>query len=182
LIRRHPVDDPAFCLRGQFLDKLGYAVTSVPGDPFKLEPGADVQDKLHARFLAIETEVPFAIRTLLFGIGHRHVGGILGWLRCNRPLRSNPLINGYAVTVVLGHRLHCAQGQHLSRYGFAALDPYMLSLDALVERFCFEIGDVEGGGVIAAEQQDRRLWFGSVANKIGQPPATRSDQPCSNNG
>lgn len=30
--------------------------------------------------------------------------------------------------------------EHLARYGIAALDPYMLSLDILVERFCFEIG------------------------------------------
>src|SRR6266508_4130237 len=32
---------------------------------------------------------------------------------------------------------------HLARYGMAAVDPYMLSLDVLVERFCFEIGNVE---------------------------------------
>jgi hypothetical protein len=32
--------------------------------------------------------------------------------------------------------------QHLTRYGMAALDPYLLSLDILVERFCFDIGKV----------------------------------------
>ena len=31
--------------------------------------------------------------------------------------------------------------EHLTRYGLAALDPYILSLDILVERFCMEIGD-----------------------------------------
>jgi hypothetical protein len=29
---------------------------------------------------------------------------------------------------------------HLERFGLAALDPYLLSLNVLVERFCFEIG------------------------------------------
>ncbi len=46
---------------------------------------------------------------------------------------------------------------HLGRYGVAALDPYMLSLDVLVERFCMEIGNVAGGGVIVAERRDATL-------------------------
>ena len=46
---------------------------------------------------------------------------------------------------------------HLRRYGVAALDPYMLSLDVLVERFCMEIGNVAGGGVIVAERRDATL-------------------------
>jgi hypothetical protein len=46
---------------------------------------------------------------------------------------------------------------HLTRYGVAALDPYMLSLDVLVERFCFEIGNVPGGGMIVAERRDPTL-------------------------
>ena len=46
---------------------------------------------------------------------------------------------------------------HLGRYGVAALDPYMLSLDVLVERFCFDIGRVSGGGVIVAEKRDPTL-------------------------
>jgi hypothetical protein len=47
--------------------------------------------------------------------------------------------------------------EHLSRYGVAALDPYLLSLDVLVERFCFDIGQVSGGGVIIAEKRDPTL-------------------------
>lgn len=47
--------------------------------------------------------------------------------------------------------------EHLSRYGVAALDPYMLSLDLLVERFCFAVGKVSGGGVIVAEKRDPTL-------------------------
>jgi Protein of unknown function (DUF3800) len=43
---------------------------------------------------------------------------------------------------------------HLSRYGVAALDPYLLSLDVLVERLCFEIGGTANGGVIVAECRD----------------------------
>lgn len=46
---------------------------------------------------------------------------------------------------------------HLSRYGVAALDPYLLSLDILVERFCFDVGKVSGGGVIVAEKRDPTL-------------------------
>ena len=47
--------------------------------------------------------------------------------------------------------------EHLSRYGLAALDPYLLSLDILVERFCMEVGDVEGGGLIVAERRGTTL-------------------------
>jgi len=46
---------------------------------------------------------------------------------------------------------------HLSAYGVAALDPYMLSLDILVERFCFEIGNMAGGGMIIAEKRNPTL-------------------------
>jgi len=47
--------------------------------------------------------------------------------------------------------------EHLSRYGVAALDPYMISLDVLVERFCFEVGEVAGGGMIVAERRNATL-------------------------
>lgn len=43
---------------------------------------------------------------------------------------------------------------HLARYGFGAVDPYMLSLDVLVERFCMDVGDVARGGYIVAEKRD----------------------------
>ncbi len=46
---------------------------------------------------------------------------------------------------------------HLSRYGADALDPYMFSLDILVERFCYEVGSVEGGGRIVAEKRGESL-------------------------
>lgn len=42
---------------------------------------------------------------------------------------------------------------HLSQYGVAALDPYLLSLDILVERFCFEVG-AGAKGIIVAERRD----------------------------
>lgn len=54
------------------------------------------------------------------------------------------------------HSLCSGSSEHLARYGGAALDPYMLSLDILVERFCFEIGRV-GTGVIVAEKRDAVL-------------------------
>jgi hypothetical protein len=58
----------------------------------------------------------------------------------------------YAVVACAIHK-----SAHLARYGVAALDPYMLSLDILVERFCFEIGAVSKGGKIVAEQRDPTL-------------------------
>jgi len=47
--------------------------------------------------------------------------------------------------------------EHLSRYGVAALDPYLLSLDVLVERFCYDISNERDGGVIIAEKRDPTL-------------------------
>jgi len=46
---------------------------------------------------------------------------------------------------------------HLTRYGVAALDPYLLSLDILVERFCFEIGNRSSNGLIMVEKRDPTL-------------------------
>lgn len=43
--------------------------------------------------------------------------------------------------------------EHLQRYGISALDTYMLSLHVLIERFCFEIGNVRGGGIVVAERR-----------------------------
>ncbi len=47
--------------------------------------------------------------------------------------------------------------QHLARYGEKAIDPYMLSLRVLVERFCHEIGDAHDGGFIYAEKRSPEL-------------------------
>lgn len=46
--------------------------------------------------------------------------------------------------------------EHLSRYGVAALDPYLLSLDILVERLGFEVG-IQKQGIIVAEKRDSTL-------------------------
>jgi len=66
----------------------------------------------------------------------------------------NDLMRRLEYTVVA-----CAirKDEHLGQYGVAALDPYMLSLDVLVERFCFEIGNATEGGVIVAEKRDPTL-------------------------
>jgi Protein of unknown function (DUF3800) len=45
---------------------------------------------------------------------------------------------------------------HLQRYGSAALDPYLLSLNVLVEQFCFELGEA-GGGIMVVEGRDAYL-------------------------
>lgn len=47
--------------------------------------------------------------------------------------------------------------EHIARYGVAALDPYLLRLDLLVERFAFDVGNVSGGGLIVAERRDPTL-------------------------
>lgn len=66
----------------------------------------------------------------------------------------NALLRELQYTVVA-----CAirKDAHLARYGVAALDPYLLSLDVLVERFCFDLGHVPGSGVIVAEKRDPTL-------------------------
>ena len=46
---------------------------------------------------------------------------------------------------------------HLERYGEAAINPYSLSLNVLVERFCFEVGNVLDGGIIVVEKRDQSL-------------------------
>jgi hypothetical protein len=48
---------------------------------------------------------------------------------------------------------------HLAAYGAAALDPYTLSLNVLVERFCFALTDTQETqpGVIVAERRDQAL-------------------------
>lgn len=47
--------------------------------------------------------------------------------------------------------------EHYDRYGLDAIDPYMLSLNVLIERFCFEIGDQPDGGLVIAEKRDPTL-------------------------
>jgi hypothetical protein len=47
--------------------------------------------------------------------------------------------------------------RHLAKYGVNAVDPYMYSLEVLVERFCHEIGDVPDAGLIYAEKRDPLL-------------------------
>jgi len=51
------------------------------------------------------------------------------------------------------------KGEHAKKYGLAAVDPYMLSLKLLVERFVFEVKARGGGekGIIIAESRDETL-------------------------
>lgn len=68
--------------------------------------------------------------------------------------RLNALMSSLEYKVV-----PCAiqKDKHLARYGMEALDPYILSLNVLVERFCFEVGNVMHGGLIVAEQRNHSL-------------------------
>ncbi|MBN8532059.1 MAG: DUF3800 domain-containing protein [Alphaproteobacteria bacterium] len=65
----------------------------------------------------------------------------------------NHLMRSLQYTVVA-----CAirKENHLSRYGVAALDPYLLSLDILVERFGFDV-NYPHTGMIVAERRDDTL-------------------------
>ena len=41
--------------------------------------------------------------------------------------------------------------EYLGRYGLAAIDPYVLSLEVLVEILCFDVEAISEGGTIVAE-------------------------------
>lgn len=66
----------------------------------------------------------------------------------------NGLVAGLSIKVVA-----CAirKAAHVERYGALAVDPYMLSLGVLVERFCFEIGRSSERGTIIVERRGRLL-------------------------
>ena len=68
--------------------------------------------------------------------------------------RLNELMRNLSYSVVA-----CVirKDDYLSRYGLAALDPYLISLGVLVEIFCFDVGDVNKGGTIVAERRDPAL-------------------------
>ena len=70
--------------------------------------------------------------------------------------RLNALMQRLDYTVVA-----CAirKDAHLAAYGAAALDPYALSLNVLVERFCFSLADARETqpGLIVAERRDKAL-------------------------
>lgn len=58
----------------------------------------------------------------------------------------------YQVVACLIHK-----DQHVAKYGARALDPYDFGLQVVVERFCFEIGDIVDGGLIYAEKRRHDL-------------------------
>ncbi len=55
--------------------------------------------------------------------------------------------------------LACAikKDEHFKKYGLAAIDPYMLSLDCIVERFVFELEGINQSGIIIAESRNSIL-------------------------
>jgi Protein of unknown function (DUF3800) len=67
---------------------------------------------------------------------------------------TNQLIASLDLSVVA-----CAilKDEHLERYGPLAIDPYMLSLGVLVERFCFTIARDEPPGAIVVERRGGQL-------------------------
>lgn len=55
--------------------------------------------------------------------------------------------------------LACAikKDAHFKKYGLAAIDPYMLSLDCIVERLVFELEEINQTGIIIAESRNSIL-------------------------
>lgn len=47
--------------------------------------------------------------------------------------------------------------KHLEKYGLSAVDPYILSLEFLVERFIFSLDDCRQKGIIIAESWGQQL-------------------------
>lgn len=68
--------------------------------------------------------------------------------------KLNRLISELDITIVA-----CAikKKQHMDKYGLDAIDPYHLSLNILIERFCFDIGRSLPKAKIIAEARDTTL-------------------------
>ena len=68
--------------------------------------------------------------------------------------RLNSLMRSLSYSVVA-----CVirKDHYIGRYGATAIDPYLLGFDVLVERFCWEMGQVSSGGVIIAERREATL-------------------------
>lgn len=68
--------------------------------------------------------------------------------------KLNQLISELEIKII-----SCAikKEQHMERYGMDAIDPYHLSLNVLVERFCFELEESSSNGKIIAEARDAVL-------------------------
>lgn len=71
-------------------------------------------------------------------------------------LKTNNLMESLNYTIVA---CGIKKDEHLRKYGLAAMDPYMLSLKILVERFILEIKTRSGvkKGIIIAEARDETL-------------------------
>lgn len=81
--------------------------------------------------------------------------------------KLNELIAGLDIKIVA-----CAikKDMHIAKYGLDAVDPYLLSLNVLVERLCFNIGKTNTKGTIIAETRnpvlDRQLDLAWINLKV----------------
>ena len=68
--------------------------------------------------------------------------------------RINDLMRNLSYSVVA-----CVirKDEYLGRYGLAAIDPYQLGLEVLMEIFCFDVGDDGEGGLVVAERREPTL-------------------------
>lgn len=81
LARRKPFEEPAFGVRGQLLDHIGYCVTVMAGEACELGLGLNADEELDALLGAVDAEMALAIALLLLG-------------RC----QSHDRLSGYGVT------------------------------------------------------------------------------------
>jgi hypothetical protein len=100
--------------------------------------------------------------------------------------KLNELIASLEIKIVA-----CAvkKEMHFAKYGMEAIDPYHLSLNVLVERFCFEIegGSSDSNGLIIAEKRnsdlDRQLdlaWLNLKISGTKYKKAAEIDRAISN--
>ena len=134
---------PVFVLGGVIVD-AGYAATGMDAAVrrFKLEALGRTDVTLHTADI-VRQQGAFAV--LVDPERRRMFRALL-----------NALMRQLDYTVIA-----CAirKDAHLAAYGAAALDPYTLSLNVLVERFCFAPADTQEiqPGVIVAKRRDQAL-------------------------
>lgn len=68
--------------------------------------------------------------------------------------RINKLIDDLSFEIIVAA---IAKKKHWEKYGISAIDPYLLSLEFLVERFIFSLDETDKKGLIVAESRNPQL-------------------------
>jgi hypothetical protein len=124
-----------------------------------------MMDQAFAEGLPAETLTQFKMETLQNSEIILHTSEIIRNRRGFEPLKESRFRDGLLNRLnELMERLPfqviawaIKKEQHVEKYGLSAINPYSLRLSILVERFCFEIGNIETGGSIVVERRDQTL-------------------------